>query len=60
MTKRKRQDMKLEAALHGIKLKGTTHRPIRPTTNLDRQLAAGIAKGYRIKTGGRKQPPKRG
>lgn len=58
MAKRKQQEIELEAALHGIKLpKRPTLRPMRPkTTDLDRQLAAGAAKGYRIRTGVRGQP----
>ena len=61
MTERKQQEIELEAALHGVKLpKRPTLRPIRPkTTNLDRQLAAGKLKGYRIRTGVRGQPQKR-
>ncbi|MBA7594674.1 hypothetical protein ES703_01621 [subsurface metagenome] len=64
MTERKQQEIELEAALHGIKLpKRPTLRPIRPKktkdTVLNRQLAAGTVKGYRIRTGVRGQPPKR-
>jgi len=62
MTKRKRQEMELEAALHGIKLKTPLSRSrSSPTkgTNLKRQLAMGAAKGYRIRTGVRGQPQKR-
>lgn len=59
MAKRKQQEIELEAALHGIKLKETAQRPVRPrAADLDHQLTAGAAKGYRIRTGIRGQPPK--
>lgn len=64
MARRKQQEIEFEAALHGIKLpKRPTLKPIRlkktKDTVLNRQLAAGMVKGYRIRTGVRGQPPKR-
>jgi len=59
MTVRKQQEMELETALHGIKLKTLLPRARKTMdTDLDRQLAAGKMKGFRIREGIRGQPPK--
>lgn len=59
MTKRKQQEVELEAALHGIKLKGTAPRLTGSrAADLDHQLAAGRISGYRIRSGVRGQPSK--
>lgn len=59
MTVRKQQEMELEAALHGIKLKAPLTRPVKTMgADLDRQLAAGKLEGFRIREGIRGQQPK--